>query len=162
MSQLLIFILKWFYCYCVFDARRYVHSPVGLPIPSRNGGMSFPSIKQEASFGLNSNSQSPGGMWGCPPNHYSRTGNSVPFPVTPFNTPSQGPSSLFIGPDSTGAMKNFFLSAGNSHHQHLSSGSNPTLSVQIKEERENDLEPNLETMKVYIFKIRQLVCFSYS
>lgn len=130
------------------EDNRYVHSPIGLPIPSRNGGMNFPSIKQEASFGLNSNSQSPaGGMWGCPPNHYSRTGNSVPFPVTPFNTPSQGPSSLFIGPDSTGAMKNFFLSAGNSHHQHLSSGSNPTLSVQIKEERENDLEPNLETMK---------------
>jgi len=162
MSQLSIFISKCFYCYCIFGALRYVHSPIGLPIPSRNGGMNFPSIKQEASFGLNSNSQSPaGGMWGCPPNHYSRTGNSVPFPVTPFNTPSQGPSSLFIGPDSTGAMKNFFLSAGNSHHQHLSSGSNPTLSVQIKEERENDLEPNLETMKVYIFTVVNLFLFSF-
>jgi len=130
------------------DDNRYVHSPIGLPIPSRNGGMGFPSsIKQETSFGINSNSQSPsGGMWGCPPNNYSRMGNSVPFPSTPFNTPSQGPSSLFNCPDASGAMKNFFLSAGNSHHQHLSSGSNPTLSVQIKEEL-NDLEPNLETMK---------------
>ena len=133
----------------LLSSSRYVHSPIGLPIPSRNGGMSFPSsIKQETSFGINSNSQSPaGGMWGCPPNNYSRMGNSVPVPSTPFNTPSQGASSFFNGPDSV-AMKNFFLSAGNSHHQHLSSGSNPTLSVQIKEEL-HDLEPNLETMKVY-------------
>ncbi|XP_046650533.1 protein CREBRF homolog isoform X1 [Daphnia pulicaria] len=119
---------------------RYVHSPIGLPIPNRNGGvgmLGYPSIKQEVG-----NSSSPaGGMWGGP-SQMQRTMNSVPFPVTPFNTPSQG-QSVFMGPD----LRNFFLSGtSNNHHQHLNSVSNPTLSVSIKEEL-TDLETDLETMK---------------
>lgn len=126
-----------------FIASRYVHSPIGLPIPNRNGGvgmLGYPSIKQEVG-----NSSSPaGGMWGGP-SQMQRTMNSVPFPVTPFNTPSQG-QSVFMGPD----LRNFFLSGtSNNHHQHLNSVSNPTLSVSIKEEL-TDLETDLETMKVCI------------
>ena len=71
--------------------------------------------------------------------------NSIPFPVTPFNTPAQG-TSVFMGPD----LRNFFLSGSNNHHQHLNSVSNPTLSVSIKEEI-TDLETDLETMKVRMF-----------
>ena len=71
-----------------------------------------------------------------------RTMNSVPFPVTPFNTPAQG-QSVFMGPD----LRNFFLSGTSNHHQHLNSVSNPTLSVSIKEEL-TDQETDLETMKV--------------
>lgn len=99
--------------------------------------LGYPTIKQEAG-----NSSSPaGGMWGGPP-QMQRSMNSVPFPVTPFNTPAQGPS-VFMGPD----LRNFFLSGTNNHHQHLNSVSNPTLSVSIKEEL-TDLETDLETMKV--------------
>ena len=118
---------------------RYVHSPIGLPIPHRNGvGMlGYPSIKQEVG-----NSSSPaGGMWGGS-SQMQRTMNSVPFPVTPFNTPAQG-QSVFMGPD----LRNFFLSGTSNHHQHLNSVSNPTLSVSIKEEL-TDQETDLETMKV--------------
>lgn len=121
------------------DDHRYVHSPIGLPIPNRNGGvgmLGYSSIKQEVG-----NSSSPaGGMWGAP-SQMQRTVNNVPFPVTPFNTPSQGPS-VFMGPD----LRNFFLSGTDSHHQHLNSVSNPTLSLSIKEEL-TDLETDLETMK---------------
>lgn len=129
--------LNYAFLYFVY---RYVHSPIGLPIPNRNAGigmLGYPLIKQETG-----NSSSPaGGMWGGPP-QMQRSINSVPFPVTPFNTPAQGPS-VFMGPE----MRNYFLS-GNSNH-HLNSVSNPTLSVSIKEEL-TDLETDLETMKVCI------------
>lgn len=108
--------------------------------------MAYPSIKQEVG-----NSSSPaGGMWGALPSQMmtQRNTNNIPFPVTPFNTPAQGPS-VFMGNE----MRNFFLSntaaaaTTNNHHQHLNSVSNPTLSVSIKEEL-TDLETDLETMKV--------------
>ena len=103
--------------------------------------LGYPTIKQEAG-----NSSSPaGGMWGGPPQIMQRGMNSIPFPVTPFNTPAQG-TSVFMGPD----LRNFFLSGSNNHHQHLNSVSNPTLSVSIKEEI-TDLETDLETMKVRMF-----------
>ena len=103
--------------------------------------LGYPTIKQEAG-----NSSSPaGGMWGGPPQMMQRGMNSIPFPVTPFNTPAQG-TSVFMGPD----LRNFFLSGSNNHHQHLNSVSNPTLSVSIKEEI-TDLETDLETMKVRMF-----------
>ena len=103
--------------------------------------LGYPTIKQEAG-----NSSSPaGGMWGGPPQMMQRGMNSIPFPVTPFNTPAQG-TSVFMGPD----LRNFFLSGSNNHHQHLNSISNPTLSVSIKEEI-TDLETDLETMKVRMF-----------
>lgn len=123
--------------FCCFLLCRCVHSPIGLPIPNRNGGLlGFPSIKQE-STAEDSNSPA-GGMWGCPPTSGGLRGlNSIPFPVTPFNTPAQGPASVFTGPD----FKGFFLSDPN----HLNS--NPTLSVSIKEEQP-DLETDMETMKV--------------
>lgn len=116
---------------------RYVHSPVGLPIPTRNGGLGFSAtIKQEVGGGTGaSSSSSPAsGMWGCPapaPGHHQplRNSTTIPFPVTPFNTPSQG-SSAFVGIDLKGLNLNF--------------GHNPTLSVSIKEEQ---LDPD-ETMKV--------------
>ena len=115
---------------------RYVHSPVGLPIPNRNGAMlGFPTIKQEPGGGGNGSNSPAGGMWGCPVNVPQMKGANVPFPVTPFNTPAQGPSA-FVGID----LKSFLLS-GNSGNNHVHYGNNPTLTVSIKEEPD-------ETMKV--------------
>lgn len=123
-----------------------MHSPIGLPIPSRNNAgtmgvdSGFASIKQETGA-LIGESPAGGGMWGS-----VQRDNMIPFPVTPFNTPAHG-APAFGGPD----LRSFFLTASGSsanqfHHQHLNA--NPTLGAAIKEEFISGLEPNLEVMKV--------------
>lgn len=120
---------------------RYVHSPIGLPIPSRNSAgtagvdSGFASIKQEASGLIG---ESPAGLWG------GQRDGGVPFPVTPFNTPAHG-TPAFLGSD----LRSFFLSANppnQPHGHHLNA--NPTLGAAIKEEFISDLETNFEVMRV--------------
>ena len=139
------------YCYAMvnqskvfqfeFYLNRYVHSPIGLPIPSRNAGTAgvdsgFASIKQETGGLIG---ESPAGLWA------GQREGMIPFPVTPFNTPAHG-TPAFPGND---LMRSFFLSNPShqlmSNPQHLNNANNP---LTIKEEFIGDLEPNLEVMKV--------------
>ena len=124
---------------------RYVHSPIGLPIPSRTNGFGMkregecqmlldPTLTHSSMWGGNSFTSSSLGS-------SSQPGGRVPFPVTPFNTPLQGPTYMVAAPD----LKSFFLSSNS--YASSSSADNPTLSMMIKEELP-DLDTDLETMKV--------------
>jgi len=123
---------------------RYVHSPIGLPIPSRTNGFGMkregecqmlldPTLTHSSMWGGNSFTSSSLGS-------SSQPGGRVPFPVTPFNTPLQGPTYMVAAPD----LKSFFLSSNS--YASSSSADNPTLSMMIKEELP-DLDTDLETMK---------------
>ena len=123
-----------FFCFFLISilCSRYIHSPIGLPIPTRNGF----GLKREGEVLLDTSHSS---MWGSNSFTSSSLGSQpkVLFPVTPSNTPSQGPVIMATAPD----LKSFFLS-----NSTTSSSDNPTLSMMIKEELP-DLETDLETMK---------------